>query len=374
MKKVLLISTGNIARGGVQKFLEEWIGASKNQYQYTWYCCGENYDNELKESFESLGVEVIDGNINLRKATRYFFFAKDLRKELSKNTYDIVHINTGVILYAFVALNVAKRQNIPQIIVHSHNSSERRFNMFEQKVLASLQKNIRQSATNLVACSEKAAEWMFGCKGETEVPWVYIRNKIDVSKYQFNPDTREKYRREIQVSENCLVLGTVGRLSPVKNQMYLLDIMKELKRENRNIKLLIIGTGTLEEKIRQKVKELQLEDYVLLLGERRNVNQWLQAMDVFLMPSLHEGFPIAAIEAQASGLPCLFADNFSPETKLREDVFFLPLDNIAVWKKTIMQIYNQRESFSNRDGATTVIKQEGFDKNSFFEEIQNLYS
>lgn len=373
MKRVLLVSTGNIARGGVQKFLEEWIVSSKNQYEFTWYCCGKNFDNTLKTSFENLGVKVINGDINLQKISRYYFFAKDLRQELSQNIYDIIHINTGVISFAFVALKAVKKYNIPKIIVHSHNSSERVLNIYENILYTYLQNSIVQDATKLAACSQKAAEWMFGNCGEREVSWKYIRNKINVIQYKFDQKVREKYRQKIKVDNNNLVLGTVGRLIPVKNQMFLLKIMRELKQRNMNTILIIIGTGTLEEKLREQIKYYQLEDQVMLLGERKDVNRWLQAMDVFLMPSLHEGFPIAAIEAQATGLPCLFADNFSREIKLVDHVSFLPLDNLNLWITSVENIYRRRKDYSYRDEAAAMIVQKGFDISSFFGEIQDLY-
>lgn len=374
LKRVLLITVSNLVRGGVQKFLEEWIDASGENYQYTLYCGGKNLDNSLKKSFEDAGVKVVNGNLDFKKNTKYYYFHRDLKEQLSFQHYDIVHINTSLITFAYIAIRVAKKSCVKTIIMHSHGSSDGKWNGVEKRICSYLQRYIRRNATKLAACSIKAAEWMFGYSDDTTISWEYIQNKIDISQYQFDQKTREKCRREIEVAEDCLVLGTVGRMNIVKNQMYLLEIMKELKQSHKNIKLIIIGTGALEEEIRKKIISEQLEKQVFLLGERRNVNQWLQAMDVFLMPSLHEGFPIAAIEAQAAGLPCMFADNFSREVKIGEYVEFLPLNNLSLWTKSIIQIYNRDRVYEYRDGAAEHVRKKGFDKSTFSVEIASLYN
>ncbi len=170
------------------------------------------------------------------------------------------------------------------------------------------------------ACSTEAGIYLFGKKRKFE----FIPNAIDLEKFEYNEQTRKEIRKELDL-EGKLVIGNVGRFNLQKNHSFLLDIFNEIVKKNKDSILLLIGTGELEENIKQKIKELKLEKRVKLLGVRKDVNKLYQAMDIFLMPSLFEGLPLTGVEAQASKLKCYFADTITKEVIISNNVKFLSL-------------------------------------------------
>lgn len=372
MKNVLLITTGNIARGGVQKYLFDWIVTTREKYpfQYVWYCSGKVLDIDLKRDFEELGVRIVPGNLCGNRWTKYFLFCKELKREMLRGQYDIVHINTGLLSYAFLALKIARKCKIQQIIVHSHNSYEENGRTIGRMLCNRLRRYIVKNASVCAGCSQKAAEWMYGDLNSIPNSWVYIKNKIDVVDYKFDLEIRKARRRELGLSDEIL-LGNVGRMNRQKNQFFLLNLMRKLKSHDKRFKLLLIGTGELKNELYEKAAEYKILDDVIFAGEKKNVNEWLWAMDFFLMPSLHEGLPIAGIEAQASGLSCLFTDNISREIKITNDVEFLPLQ-CHLWEKRLIEKSNDLDN-RNREEFAVQVKESGYDRSAFLDDITKLY-
>ena len=181
------------------------------------------------------------------------------------------------------------------------------------------------------ACSQVASQFMFGNKSATIIP-----NMIDLQKYGFSEEKRNKKRKELGI-ENKLVICHIGRLSPQKNPMGLIDIFKAVREENPNTVLVSIGTGEIADEVHNYAKEKGVYDSILFLGKRTDIDYLLCASDVFLLPSFYEGLPIVAIEAQASGLPCVLSDNISQEAKITENVHFLNLEEpFKKWTNTIL--------------------------------------
>ena len=139
-----------------------------------------------------------------------------------------------------------------------------------------------------------------------------INNAIDISKYAYNSTVRDKYRKDLGL-EGKLVIGNVGRFHFQKNHLFLIEIFKGIVDNNKNAILLLVGQGEDEKKIKAKVKEYSLEKNVKFLGARDDVNNIMQAMDIFLLPSLFEGLGIVLIEAQATGLPCFTSNKVVPK-------------------------------------------------------------
>ena len=211
-----------------------------------------------------------------------------------------------------------------------------------------------------VACSKEAGEWLFGNKKKVNV----IPNGIELEKYVYDENIRNRVRKEFSILKEEILIGNVGRLEEQKNQLFLI---KALKKLDSKYKLIIIGEGKLRENLVREIKADALSDRVILTGARKDVEDLLQAMDIFAMPSLHEGLPIAGIEAQASGLPVIISDRVSKEVKLTPNVYFekLQLEN---WINCIKKINKDR--FRN---ASSYIKEEGYDIESTVNEIFKLY-
>lgn len=225
-----------------------------------------------------------------------------------------------------------------------------------------LKKYVNKYSDHKFACSTDAGKFLFGDNNFT-----VIKNGIDLENYVYDPKVRKKIRSDYNLNNNY-VLVSVGRLSEVKNQSFLISLIPQLKKELTNIKLLIIGEGPLENSLKQEAKELNVSKEVEFLGSITNVDDVLQACDLFLMPSFNEGLPVSAVEAQASGLKCLISTNVPREVKLTRNVVFLDLDDKKSWINYILK-YKTYE----RENMYEEINSKGFNIKTTSDKLSNFY-
>ncbi len=280
--------------------------------------------------------------------------------------FKIVHSHlettTGIIL------KQAKRAGVSVRIAHSHNSRFTRAGLsaFAENAFKSYcRKKIVPNATKLFSCSDLASEWLYGDKkGEA----VLIRNGILSDRYAYNEEVRKEVRAELGIADNIKVIGHVGRFNEQKNHSFLIDVFAEHIKLNDNSVLLLVGEGYLEESIREKVKRLGLENKVMFLGLRSDVDRIMQGFDLFLLPSLFEGLPLVIVEAQAAGLICLAADTISPLSDLGCGlVKYLPIYDAGVWAKAI------DESKGERKITTQQVIDSGYDIATSAKELETFY-
>ena len=242
--------------------------------------------------------------------------------------YREVHVHQDCL--SAVILKAAMKHGVPMRIAHSHSSSQDK----NLKYLIKLyyKRQIPQYATALFACGRDAGDWMFGGK-----PYTIVNNAIDAAQYSYCPTRKMEIRRSLHIAENAFVVGHVGRFSPVKNHAFLLDVFDQLRRENERAVLLLVGDGDLRSSMEEKAKIMGLEDHVLFTGVRNDVCDLMQAMDVFVFPSLYEGLPVSLVEAQAAGLPCLISDCVPDACMLTDLVQKVSLEESArQWAKRIL--------------------------------------
>ena len=197
-----------------------------------------------------------------------------------------------------------------------------------------------------------------------------MNNAINASQYAFDAARREKVR--LSLGLKCeLVIGHVGRFDQQKNHKFIIDIFHQVHKQESNSKLLLIGndSGKIAEEIHCKVKDLGLDEAVNFLGVRSDVADLMQAMDVFLFPSLFEGLSVASVEAQASGLPTLISDGVPIECKITDLVEVLPLsENATVWANKLLELrMNDRKNYYKQ------IKAAGFDIEENAKKLQQFY-
>lgn len=274
--------------------------------------------------------------------------------------YKIVHSHLDCM--AGIPLKYAKSNGVPVCIAHSHNSNQTKDIKYLLKIY--YKKKIKEYADYLFACSQEAGEWMFNTND-----FKVLNNAIDAKKYSFNAVIRKDKRKEFNIFDDSIMIGHVGRFFPQKNHSFLIDIFNDFHSINPNSYLMLIGEGDLKASIIEKVKELHLEDYVIFTGLRSDVNELLQAMDVFLFPSLYEGLPVSIVEAQAAGLPCLISDKVPIECKKTDLVYQINLnDPVDVWADKV----NELSHIQRRDTYED-IKNAGFDIIENAKWLENFY-
>lgn len=263
-----------------------------------------------------------------------------------------------------VYLSVAKKLG-RRTIAHCHNNSN-------GKGLKGIIRYIWQYPLHFIpefcfACSKDSGYSQFGKKRKFKV----ILNGIQTEKYLWNPETRKKLRKELELEKN-FVVGNVARFEPQKNHEFLIDIFKEIKELEPSAKLMLVGQGTKEKNIKEKIHRLNLDKDVIFMGLRSDVNDLMQAMDVFLLPSFFEGLGIVNIEAQAASLPCFVSDKVVPkEIELTDLVHYIPLQKEPrYWAAQIVQYKN---SENIRRNTLEEIKKSGFDIKSTRDYLINFY-
>ncbi|MBQ9517722.1 MAG: glycosyltransferase family 1 protein [Eubacterium sp.] len=356
----ILHSVSNMDRAGIETMLMNFYrNVDREQVQFDFLCNKPNpgdYDEEIR----ALGgrIFVTPGFKSYRKYLKY------MTKLFSEHPeYKIIHTHNGSLM--LYALESAKMNKIPIRIAHAHATAIPVGLKNEVKKL--IRPFIKYAATDYWGCSNAAGKFYF-----SEDRWnkanELIHNAINVDNFTFNEAVRKEIREQYGFGDK-LVIGNVGRMMDQKNQKKLLDVFAEIHKINPETQLVIIGTGELEDKLRQQTRELGLEDAVTYTGVLSNVNEWYSVFDVFVMTSLYEGLPVVAVEAQAADLPCVLTDTITPEVKITDNVKFLGLyDESAEWAKAILEIEP-----AERVSRAAEFKQAGYNIRYEAKRMQELY-
>ena len=303
---------GKWVGGGVESVIMNYyrhINRDKIQFDFI---CDEDSTDIPYEEIEKLGGKVILCP-PYQKLLKYLKFLKQLFRE---KKYHIVHSNINTL--SIFPLYAAKRAGVPVRIAHSHSTSNPR-EWKKNMIKNALRPLSKKYATDYFACSELAGRYLFGNKTFDKGKVKIVSNAINVEKFKFDPEARMKLRREIGIKEHDFVIGHIGRFVEQKNHRFLIDVFAEIKKENKNTKLVLVGQGPLREEMEQKVKDLGLEKDVFFLGQRRDTNKLYSVFDIFYLPSLYEGLPVVGVEAQANGVPCVFSDRITEEVLVNEN-------------------------------------------------------
>ena len=274
--------------------------------------------------------------------------------------YSIVHSHLDCM--SSYPLKYAKKNGIPFRIAHSHNTSQERNLKYVLKMYSRSQ--IPKYTSNLFACGEEAGKWMYG-----KQKFRILNNAIDAKKFIYNSEESTRVKKYLEI-EDKFVIGHIGRFNSQKNHDFLIDIFEKIYRQENNSVLLLIGVGELEEQIRNKVEKLNLTSAVKFLGLQEGIPSLLQAMDVFVFPSLFEGLPVTLIEAQANGLPCVISDVITNEVNITNNIEYLGLEKESEeWASHILKYKED----TNRKDMFEVICEKGFDINANVRWLEEFY-
>lgn len=346
--KVLIINTNQTDKNGVTNVIFNYLQSIKTSSIQMDVLAINKPSQSYKEIVNKFGGRLY---IIERSAKSIIFYWFKLASLILNNRYDIVHIH-GNSHTLVLELSAAWIAGCKHRIVHSHNT-QCEHNLIH-KIMTPL---FNMLTTNRLACGEDAGKWMFGSKA-----FLVLKNGIKTNKFAFNPTMRLKIRNLFGWTEDDIVLGHVGYFYPVKNHKHILQVFKRLHSKNQNYKLLLIGDGPLKNDFEKELKDEGFGNDVVFTGNINNVADYLNAMDIILMPSIFEGLPLTLVEQQANGLPCVVSNNISTEVNITGNVKFLDLNSsINIWIDEINTDINKPNRAKMSEEAIKHIKLNGYD-------------
>lgn len=335
------------------------INRDKIQFEFCYFIESEK---SYKKEIEELGGKCY----LIPKPSLKLIFFKELRDLFTQKTdfYKAVHIHEVYLTFLFSPF--AKYYGIKNIITHSHATkySDKKFSSFRNRILTY---NIVKKANYHFACSIAAANFLYGNKANDTKNLHIINNAVNCNIYKFQEKNRVMIREQLNIQNN-LVIGNIGRFNEQKNHDFLIDIFKELKDKNDNVKLVLVGDGPKLNEIKNKSIELKLSKDIIFLGRRNDIPKLLSAMDVFILPSLFEGLPLVGVEAQTSGLPIVLSESITKEIGLFNYKYIDLLVSPQKWAEEILKL----ESINRIDAHKNIINH-GFDITKESIKLQNLY-
>lgn len=357
MTRILQVVT-HMNRGGLETMLMNYYRSiDREQVQFD-FLTHRPYEGDYGEEIKRLGGKIYHlpilnpFSISYHQKLGQFF---DTHPE-----YQVIHVHQDCL--SGVILRVAKQHRVKVRIAHSHGANQIKDMKYPVKLV--YRHFISRYATRLMACGEDAGKWMF-----CGAPFEILNNAIPAKDYSFHAEVKKTQREKWQIQQNELLVGHVGSFTVPKNHLFLLDVFHEIQKRTA-AKLLIVGEGSQRPVIEEKILQLGLQDKVILTGLRGDVADLMQAMDIFVFPSLYEGLPMTMVEAQASGLPCLISDKVPIECKMTDLVQQISLaEGAEVWAKKAIAAAKE----TVREDTSAQIKAAGFDIEENAKRLQNYY-
>ncbi len=332
MKKVLVGYVSDCSTSGIDKYIINYIDSVKND--------DIAFDFLTRGDSDFAKKELNKRGYNLYKVSRNRHFIRqiiEMKKIIKSNKYDAAYFNISE-SFNCVGIIAAKLFGIKKVIVHSHSSSIEKNNIIINlicRIINYLFKPIISICSDLnLACSDKAAKWLFSRNVYDNYDYEIIYNSIDYEKFKPNMNIRRKIREKYKIDDK-FVVGHIGRFSYQKNHKFLLDIFNEYLKKNPESVLICVGDGPDYNKILDYSKKLGIYDKIIFTGAIDNVNEMIQSFDCFLLPSRFEGLPIVALEAQFSQVKCIISDKVSKMSLISDDSIMLPINDPRIWAKNI---------------------------------------
>lgn len=366
MKKILHMTPPDINNGVYRYIFNHMQFMDDQRFQHAFLTKGAE---ELRNTYEyeKYGFEVYELNGTQRDNVEEF------RREIIgilKNGFDIIHLHTSS-WRGFMIEEIAMERHLPRVIVHSHSTGidENDFKAREERIRvheAFKHQFSMKYATDVWACSSLAADWLYG----SQIPRNRIQilpNAIETERYRFSTERRRQMRQKLNLTDR-IVIGNIGRYTFQKNQEFLISAFAEAHKIKPELYLLCIGEGELLPQLRELICSLEIANSVFCLEWQKNIEDYLQAMDIFCLTSRFEGFPISVIEAQTAGLRCLVSDMVTREIEITDLVTFLPLTQDR-WVQEILNSDNQYP----RKGRDMEAAHAGYDIRLAVKKLETLY-
>lgn len=337
--KVLMLVPGLNVANGVTSFVMNYYRKIYKEEIYIDFALYSDVVSPFYEEIKAKGGRIII----LPPVRRIKKHLAVCRKVLIDGNYDVIHDNT--VHLSIPMMWCAKMCRVPVRILHSHNSKmgETLKKEMRNKLFLPV---LRGMATDYAACSKLAGMAMFGKRD-----FVLIPNVVNVDVYYYDEKKRKRVRRQMD-ADGKYIFGTVARLSEQKNPFFAVCVFLHLLREMPNAEYWWIGSGALDNRVREYVNVQGLSEKVRFLGSRKDVFDLYQAMDCFFLPSFFEGLPVTGVEAQAVGLPMVVSDAVTDEMIFTDLVDYVSLkESPTVWAKHLSDAVERkvdRKSYSKK--------------------------
>lgn len=354
-------------RGGAETMVMNYYRAiDKSKIQFDFMVHRQErgaYDDEI----EAMGGRIFKMcPIYPQNLFRY----QQMLKEFFDNhpEYQILHSHMSELGY--FAFKEAIKHNVPVRICHAHSSPNFKIESFKEKLKVLpreiLARGMRKLSTDFFVCSKIAGDWLFGKKNENK--FIMMNNAVNATSFAYDKKTADKIKSEMKWKDK-IVVGHVGRLIVPKNHTFLIDIFQQFHTKHPQSILVLVGDGDQRENICNKIKKLNLENSIILLGFRPDTANLYKAFDIFVFPSLYEGLPVSLIEAQSAGLSCVVSNTISTQAQILSNYSILSLkDSPKIWVNEMEKHLNDK-----RENTTVNIKKAKFDIYSNAEWLTNFY-
>lgn len=347
--KVLLVNTIRLEANGISTFIINSAKILSSSGIKVTILAPNTVNFELKSDLEANGICIKEIPNRMHNPIGYYL---RLKRELRTHQYDVIHINGNSTTMA-IELLAASHANVRLRIAHSHNTNT------NHPLINKLLRPIFESNINgRLACNTAAGQWLFNDK-----KYTVINNGIFLKKYLFNTDLRKKIRKQYNIANDDILIGHIGFFNFQKNQEFLVKLLKDM---DSKFKLILIGDGSNFAEIKQQVINNKLSNRVIFTGVVNNVSDYLNAFDIFALPSVFEGQPFVVIEALASGLPVLVSKNISTEINLTNTVKFISLKDKNKWIDVLNNSSHERNKSRLKESASNIekLKLKGYDAES----------
>lgn len=369
--KVLHV-VGGMSAGGLEALIMNiYRNIDRSKFQFDFAVQVEEkcfYDDEIIK----MGGKII---VHPKPKNGLEKYKKALGKTLENyGEYDVVH--SHVLFFSGIALEVAKKHNVPIRIAHSHNTSDSKKNTFYREIYrAMMRRKIISNATSMIGCSREACEYTFGRAQYKKNKAKHFPNAIEINKYKNFEFKGEDLKSELGIEKDSILIGHIGRFSRQKNHSFLLDIFSKYVENERKAHLVLVGEGSELENIKNKITENNLENCVHLLGIRKDIPNVLNSLDLFLFPSLYEGLGIVIVEAQAAGIPCLISENIPQEADI--DIGLVnrlsyEKDDKKKWVHEVINLVEKNKR--NWSQIEPALKKSGYDIEESVERLTKIYT
>lgn len=374
--KVLEVNVDDQGNGGVFSLIKSVIENKPDDLQIDIAALEPFEKKENIKHLKGLGTRIFFVGYKGNKILKQISIYKHMCTLLKEERYDVVHIHSDVANKLFVSGLAAKRCGVKRILLHAHASGmDGTGREIKQKIHFFMRERLKMLGAEYLACSYKAAKWMFPWEKKDGIK--IIKNGIKLDDFRYDKRKRKEIRKKLGVKDKDVLIGHVGRFMYVKNHDYILDVFKyvsdhaDATGQAGTPRLLLVGTGELMPDIRKKAIDLNIDKNVIFYGLSKNVNELLSAIDVFLLPSFSEGFPVVGIEAQAAGVPVIFSDRISKEVRINSNVRFLPIDedSVSLWGEAVMSM-----DISGRKDCVDYLHEKGYDIKDMVKELLGLYT